>query len=550
MRGDIIRGTRGRHRLVVAAGLLGLLLMLPSSAWAKTTPELALRVVGPSEELAVSSGEVRATQSAGGVEAISISSATPSVCEVRGYVWGPSEEPAPEREVDAAVAYLAPGTCTFVASVKATSTTEASEVSESVKVSASLLPGAGRPLPPLPELVFEPPSQAYPGGTQNVQAKSSRPGLRALSMTPAVCTVSPHALEVQVKFLAGGTCTLTASLPKTLEHEAVEVTKSILVAMVSFTSTPPTSAAVGGSYELSATSSAGGPVYVGAEGACSLTYPELEKTLPPERGIGGPVSVPTETPPKSPATVYFVKVGTCTITAGGSYLNERSSQSFTVAMGPPEQITFTSPPPSPAVVGGTYWPWVHSSANLEVTFYIATPAVCEIVTGPHGGQHVSLIAAGTCTINVKVEGSPPGGPEAQQSFTVQTAPVTTPVPSGTPDAPTDFKVVGRPRVDHKTAALRLKASCSGPGTLRWRVTFEGRRGGRAAGLGVFSTGAMKISRASTPILVVKPTKAALRMLTRAHKHRHGMSVKVVLRFDPSSGASPVSLERSIVVRLA
>jgi hypothetical protein len=40
------------------------------------------------------------------------------------------------------------------------------------------------------------------------------------------------------------------------------------------------------------------------------------------------------------------------------------------------------------------------------------------------------------------------------------------------------------------------------------------------------------------------------MLARAHKHRHGISVEAVLRFDPSSGASPVSVERSIAVKLA
>ena len=555
MRGDIIRAS-GRLLLIVAAGLLGLLLLVPWSVAEQAV--LALSVNGPSEELAVSSGEVRATQSAGGVEAISITSATPSVCEVRGYVWGPSEEPPPEREVVAAVGYLAPGTCTLVASVKATGTTEASEVSESVKVSGSLLPGAGRPLPPLPELVFEPPREAYLGGFQDVQAKSSRPGLRVVSTTPAICSVSPHAVEeqvkffeVQLKFLAGGTCTLTASLPKTTEHEALEVTKSILVAAATFTSTPPASPAVGGSYELSATSSAGGPVYVGAGGACSLTRPDLEKTMPPEQGGGGVVSLPSETPPKSPVTVYFVKAGTCTVTAGGSYVNERASQSFTVAAGPPEQLSFTSALPNPAVVGGSYWPWVLSSANLEVTFSIATPSVCEIVTGPHGGQHVSLIAAGTCTIDVRVQGSSEGaGPEAEQSFAVQMAPVSKLGPIDTPNTTASLKLVGRPRVDHKTAAIKLMASCTGPGTLRWRFTFEGRRGGAAAGLGVFSTGAMKITRASTPILVAKPTKAALRMLTRAHKHRHGMSVKAVLRFYPSSGASPASLNRSVVVRLA
>ena len=57
------------------------------------------------------------------------------------------------------------------------------------------------------------------------------------------------------------------------------------------------------------------------------------------------------------------------------------------------------------MVGGIYWPWARSSAGLEVTFYIATPSVCVIVSGPNGGQHVSLIAAGTCRIDVRVEGT-------------------------------------------------------------------------------------------------------------------------------------------------
>ena len=561
MQGHIGIGSGGRGLIVVGA-LLGLLLVPCASASAKTKPELALNVMAPLGAGFPSINQIRATQSSDGAEAISITSVTPSVCEVIGEVFGPNEEQPPEREVIAEVDYLAPGTCTFVAGVKATSATEANEVSESVNVVA--VAGArvttGLPVPTIPELAFEPPGGAYLGGVQELGAKSSRPGLQVVSVTPAVCTLGPapvapaalsrHAFAVQVKFLTTGTCTLNASLPETAEHGAVEVTKSILVATTTFTSTPPSSAAVGGAYEVSATSAPGVPVYLGAEGACSLAPLDVEKTLPPEGGLGGPSATTTETPPKLPATVYFVKTGTCTISAGGRYRSERVSQSFTVAMGPPEQITFTSDPPSPAVVGGTYWPWVHSSAGLAVTFYITTPSVCEIVSGPRGGQHVSLIAAGTCTIAVKVEGSSPGGPEAQQSFAVQMAPVSAPAPTATPDAPTSFKLVGRPRVDHRTAALSLKASCSGPGTVRWRVTFEGKRRGAAAGLGVFSAGAMKITTASTPILVVKPTKAALRTLRRAHKHQHGMSVKAVLQFDPSTGASPVSLERSILVRLA
>jgi hypothetical protein len=548
MEGQVSNIRHAGRLLLIAAALLGSLLWFSSSASAKTTPELALSIRGTTDEFAGTSGEVRATQSAGGAEAISITSATPSVCEVRGYLWGPSEEPAPEREVVAAVGYLAPGTCTLVASVNATSTTEASEVSKSLTVSAYPLPGGQRPLPPFPELAFEAPTQAYLDGVQHLQAKSSRPGLQVVSMTPAVCTISPHAFEVQVKFLATGTWTLTASLPKTTEHEALEVTKSILVATAMFTSTPPTSAVVGGSYEVSASSAPGFAVRLGAEGACSFTYPNLEKTLPREREIN---TGPPGEAPKSPATVYFVKAGTCTITAGGSYLEERVSQSFTVAMGPPEQITFTSTAPSPAVVGDSYAPRVRSSADLEVTFSIATPFVCEIVSGPRGGEHVSLIAAGTCTIDVRVEGSSPGqGPEAHQSFTVQAAPLSTPTAISSPRTPTSFKLIGHPRVDHRSAAIKLKASCNTPGTLSWRVTFKGTRGVVAAGVGVFGTGAMKVSRASTRTLTVKPTKAALRALERAHKHGHGLSVNALLTFRPTSGASPASLERSIVVRLA
>ena len=493
MQGQISIGRNSKRLLLIVGALLGLLLVPCASAFAKTKPELALSVMAPLGAGFPSINQIRATQSSDGAEAISITSATPLVCEVIGEVFGPNEEQPPEREVIAEVDYLAPGTCTFVASVKATSATEANEVSESVNVVA--VAGArvttGLPVPTIPELAFAPPGGAYLGGVQELGAKSSRPGLQVVSVTPAVCTLGPapvapaalsrHAFAVQVKFLTTGTCTLTASLPETAEHGAVEVTKSILVATATFTSTPPSSAAVGGAYEVSATSAPGVPVYLGAEGACSFTGARPRKDVATERVLE---SAPTEEPPTSPASVYFVKAGTCTITAGGRTGSERVSQSFTVATGPPEQITFTSTAPSPAVVGESYAPRVRSSAGLEVTFSIATLSVCTIVTRPRGGQQVSLIAAGTCTIDVRLEGSYPGeGPEAQQSFTVQAASVPPPPPTGILPTPTSFKLVGQPSVDHKTGAVKLKASCSGPGTVRWRVTFEGTRGAATPGSG-------------------------------------------------------------------
>jgi hypothetical protein len=123
-------------------------------------------------------------------------------------------------------------------------------------------------------------------------------------------------------------------------------------------------------------------------------------------------------------------------------------------------------------------------------------------------------------------------------------------PTDTPRTASSFQLIGHPRVAPSSAAITLKAACGGPGTLSWRVTFKDRQGVVAARVRVFAAGAMKITRASTPILTVRPTKAALKALERAHKQRRGLSVKAALRFVPSSGASPVSLERSIVVRLA
>lgn len=271
------------------------------------------------------------------------------------------------------------------------------------------------------------------------------------------------------------------------------------------------------------------------------------------------------------------------------------SQSFAVAPGPPEQITFTSTAPSNAVVGGSYSPTVRSSLGWPVSFSIATPSVCKIVLGSSSSltevingvtlapSDVHFIGAGTCTIEVRPqEGSAVEGLEAQESFSVQAAPVPTLAPTSVPAAPTtaggstpastsivppsatagvstpagtsvlrtptSFKLVGHPSVEHRSATIKLKASCSGPGTLSWRVTFKGKRGVIAAGVRVFATGAMKITRASTPILTVKPTRAALRTLER--EKGHVLSVKALLTFEPASEGSPVSLERSIVVRLA
>jgi hypothetical protein len=112
-----------------------------------------------------------------------------------------------------------------------------------------------------------------------------------------------------------------------------------------------------------------------------------------------------------------------------------------------------------------------------------------------------------------------------------------------------LKLIGAPSVDHTSAAIELTMSCGAPGILKWRLTFKGASGAAASGIGVFGTGAMKITTASRPTLTVKPSNAARRALEQAHRDGHGLSVEAVLRLHPSSGAQPVRLKRKIVVRL-
>lgn len=201
---------------------------------------------------------------------------------------------------------------------------------------------------------------------------------------------------------------------------------------ITFTSTPPTTAVAGESYEVSATSSSGLGVGLTIGGACSYTKPQpgSQKHLPEQVDI----SVPPEVPLPSPKTVYFVAAGKCTIVAGqegnGEYERAKTVvQEVEVARDPAEQITFTSPVPTDAAVGGSYKPSVRSSVGLEVFFSSATPAVCAIRSSgrTQEGESVSFLGTGTCTVDASQEegaqeNSPVGAPEAQQSFTVKILP--------------------------------------------------------------------------------------------------------------------------------
>jgi hypothetical protein len=269
------------------------------------------------------------------------------------------------------------------------------------------------------------PAGAVVGGPTYTVAANASSGLAvALSIDAAsagVCTLSGST----VSFVGTGTCTIDANQGGDENYQAAaQVQQSFAVGLksqtISFTSTPPGGAVVGGpTYTVSATASSGLAVALAiapaSAGVCSL----------------------------SGSVVSFVGAGTCTINANqsgnGSYqAAAQVQQAFTVTTPAPsksvQSIQFTSTPPSGAVVGGpTYTVGAAASSGLPVTLTIdgASAGVCAI-----SGTAVSLIGSGTCTIDANQAGNASyhPAPQAQQSFTValrtQTISFTSTAPSG------------------------------------------------------------------------------------------------------------------------
>ncbi len=170
---------------------------------------------------------------------------------------------------------------------------------------------------------------------------------------------------------------------------------------ITFTSTAPTSATVGGaSYEVTATGGgSGNPVTFAINGSSSSVC-----------AISG-------------STVRFIGAGTCTIDAnqaGGFNYNAapEAKQSFAVGKGS-QTIAFTSSAPTSATVGGPpYTVTAKGGGSGEaVTFAIdsSSSSVCSI-----SGSTVSFIGAGTCTIDANQGGNANynAAPEAKQSVAV------------------------------------------------------------------------------------------------------------------------------------
>ena len=245
------------------------------------------------------------------------------------------------------------------------------------------------------------PTDAKVGGSYTPTATATS-GLSVTfgTSTPEVCTFS----DGTVSFIATGECIVTADQAGDESYAAApQATQSFTVKQdqtISFTSTAPTDAKVGGSYTPTATATSGLTVTFGTSTPEVCTF--------------------------SSGTVSFVAAGECTVTADQagdeSYAAApQATQSFTIAPLKQDQTaSFTSTVPSSATVGGSYTPTATATSGLSVTFGTSTPTTCTFSSGT-----VSFIAAGTCTVTADQAGDATYNPATQvtQSFTVSLPPV-------------------------------------------------------------------------------------------------------------------------------
>jgi hypothetical protein len=214
------------------------------------------------------------------------------------------------------------------------------------------------------------------------------------SGSPSTCTVSGST----VSFVGAGTCTVDANQVGNANFNAApQAQQSFAVAKVAqtitFKSTPPNPATVGGTYNVEATASSGLAV-------------SFSSATPLVCTVSG-------------STVTLGAAGECTIDANqaGNESYEpapQAQQSFAVTQRA-QKITLESSPPSPANVGGVYNLKASSSSGLAVSFSSATPSVCTV-----SGSTASFIHVGECTIdfNQAGNGEYEPAPQVAQSFQV------------------------------------------------------------------------------------------------------------------------------------
>ena len=388
--------------------------------------------------------------------AVSFASSTPAVCTVSGT----------------ALTLVTAGTCTLAASQAGNANyLAAAPVTQSFTVAVGLLAQTIAFTQPGSQTMGTPPAPL-------VATASSGLAVTFASITPAVCMASGTTLTL----VSAGTCTVAASQAgNNVYAAAAAVMNSFAVvrAAQTITFTSPGNQTLGTApLTLVASSSAGLPVALTsttsgvctvsgttltlvAAGTCNLDANQAGNTTyapattvtqsfsvgkaaqtinfasPGNQTLGTPptalvatassglaasfASTTTGTCTVSGSTLTLVAIGTCTVDANQAGNATYSaaptvSRSFQVvaAVLTPQTITFNSPgnqtlgitpPPLTAV----------ASSNLPVSFTSTTTGICTV-----SGSTLTLLAAGTCTINANQAGNATysAAPQVSNTFAV------------------------------------------------------------------------------------------------------------------------------------
>ncbi len=352
---------------------------------------LATQTIGftstpPGSALAGGAGyTVSATASSGLAVAFSLSAGSAGVCTISG----------------ASVSFVGGGTCTINANQPGNGSYQAApQAQQSFTV-------AGSPPPKSPQTIHftsTAPAGAVIGGSAYSATATASSGLAvafsAAASSAGVCTVSGSS----VSFVGSGTCTINADQAGNGSFLAApQVQQSFAIGAapqsISFTSSPPGGAVVGGpSYTVTATASSGLPVTFSAAassaGVCTV----------------------------SGASVALVGAGTCTLTANqagnGSYLAApQVQQSFAVGRGSQTIMITSTPPANPHPHSAPYTITATSTSGLAVVFSLdpSSVGICTL-----SGSTVTFDHPGNCIIYANQAGDANWlpAPQAQQAFRV------------------------------------------------------------------------------------------------------------------------------------
>ena len=266
------------------------------------------------------------------------------------------------------------------------------------------------------------PTTASVSGATYTPAATATSGL-AVTITvdassSSVCSINAGVVSYQ----ATGSCVLDANQagngtynPATQVQQTFTVGKGTQT--ITFTSTVPTAASVGGAtYTAAATASSG----------LTVTFTSGSTSVCTSGGTNGSVFT-------------FVGNGTCTVDAnqagnGNWNAAPQVQQTFTVKTN--QTITFsTTAPTTASVSGATYTPAATATSGLAVTITVdgSSSGICSINAGV-----VSFQTPGTCVLdaNQAGNGSYYAAPQVQQTFTVGKGNQTITFTSATPGAAT------------------------------------------------------------------------------------------------------------------